>query len=180
MDEMLMESYEGEDEAKSNESDVVEPRIRDVWHASQETCMGFGARLAACASLRLPPPFFPIKSFPLHFPGSSFFLLHMDWLHKMKRAWLAVSARIRPRKSGGSSVGSLGGGGSCNGDYGLLKLRDDVRTCTYQDVQVMWNMLSGSQANDVSSAKSVAQPLHLESSKQRRVSWRLVFWSNRR
>jgi hypothetical protein len=83
-------------------------------------------------------------------------------------------------RAGGSGAGRLGGGGSCNGDYGLLKLRDDVQMCTYQDVQVMWNMLSGSQANDVSSAKPVAQPLQLESSKQRRISWRLVFWSNRR
>ncbi|CAL9011073.1 unnamed protein product [Prunus brigantina] len=55
----------------------------------------------------------------------------MDFWHKMifpvRRVWLTVSARIKARKNAGA---------------GLLKLHDDVQTCGYQDVQVMWQMLS--------------------------------------
>ncbi|XP_050382016.1 uncharacterized protein LOC126798959 [Argentina anserina] len=54
----------------------------------------------------------------------------MEFWHKMifpvRRAWLAVSTRVKARKNGA----------------GLLKLHDDVQTCGYQDVQVMWQMLS--------------------------------------
>nr|ACG46920.1 hypothetical protein [Zea mays] len=48
----------------------------------------------------------------------------------VRRAWLAVAvaaARARVRK------------GECGG---VLSLHRDVQTCGYQDVQVMWNMLS--------------------------------------
>ncbi|KAG6469750.1 uncharacterized protein LOC122034426 [Zingiber officinale] len=54
----------------------------------------------------------------------------MAWWNKkvvfpVKRAWVAVAARVKARKSGD----------------GILKLHDDVRMCGYQDVQVMWEML---------------------------------------
>ncbi|XVF64170.1 hypothetical protein PTKIN_Ptkin09bG0146300 [Pterospermum kingtungense] len=41
----------------------------------------------------------------------------------MRRVWTGVATRLRIRKSG------------------LLKLRKDVRSCEYEDVQVMWEML---------------------------------------
>ncbi|XWS21276.1 hypothetical protein CRYUN_Cryun30bG0041900 [Craigia yunnanensis] len=41
----------------------------------------------------------------------------------MSRVWTSVATRLRVRKSG------------------LLKLRKDVRSCEYEDVQVMWEML---------------------------------------
>uniref|UniRef100_A0A0E0LE88 Uncharacterized protein n=1 Tax=Oryza punctata TaxID=4537 RepID=A0A0E0LE88_ORYPU len=45
----------------------------------------------------------------------------------VRRAWLAVAAaRARSR----------------NGERGILNLHQDVQTCGYEDVQVMWNMLS--------------------------------------
>ncbi|XP_064939761.1 uncharacterized protein LOC135649293 [Musa acuminata AAA Group] len=44
----------------------------------------------------------------------------------VKRAWLAVSSRVRSQKHGG----------------GILKLYDDVQMCGYQDVQVMWEILT--------------------------------------
>ncbi|KAG2607689.1 hypothetical protein PVAP13_4NG267200 [Panicum virgatum] len=47
----------------------------------------------------------------------------------VRRAWVAVAvaaARARVRK----------------GECGILNLHQDVQTCGYQDVQVMWNMLS--------------------------------------
>ncbi|EEC81113.1 hypothetical protein OsI_23978 [Oryza sativa Indica Group] len=45
----------------------------------------------------------------------------------VRRAWLAVAAaRARAR----------------NGERGILDLHQDVQTCGYEDVQVMWNMLS--------------------------------------
>ncbi|KAG1326904.1 hypothetical protein COCNU_01G008380 [Cocos nucifera] len=54
----------------------------------------------------------------------------MAWWQKkvvfpVRRAWVAVSARVKARKNGG----------------GILQLRDDVQTCGYQDVQVMWEIL---------------------------------------
>ncbi|KAI4329429.1 hypothetical protein L6164_021692 [Bauhinia variegata] len=53
----------------------------------------------------------------------------MDILHKMifpvRRLWLALAARLKHRNNG----------------TGLLKLEDDVQTCGYEDVQVMWEML---------------------------------------
>ncbi|CAN4086514.1 unnamed protein product [Withania somnifera] len=52
-----------------------------------------------------------------------------DWWQKMvfhvRRVWFAVSARVKARKNGA----------------GLLKLHDDIQTCGYEDVQVMWEML---------------------------------------
>lgn len=57
----------------------------------------------------------------------------MAWWRKKvvfpaRRALAAVSARVRSRKTGG--------GGS------LLKLHEDVQTCGYKDVQVMFEMLT--------------------------------------
>ncbi|KAL7114354.1 hypothetical protein ACP275_04G116000 [Erythranthe tilingii] len=53
----------------------------------------------------------------------------MEWWRKIvfpvRRAWFAVSARVKARKNGA----------------GLLKLHDDIQTCGYEDVQIMWEML---------------------------------------
>ncbi|CAL4997694.1 unnamed protein product [Urochloa decumbens] len=46
---------------------------------------------------------------------------------RARRAWAAVAARVRARKPG-------------NG--GILKLHEDVQTCGYKDVQVMFDMLT--------------------------------------
>ncbi|GMI91701.1 hypothetical protein HRI_002839400 [Hibiscus trionum] len=58
----------------------------------------------------------------------------MDWWHKVifpvRRLWFAVSSRVKARKNGA----------------GLLKLHDDVQTCGYEDVQVMWEMLRRSES----------------------------------
>ncbi|MBA0866901.1 hypothetical protein Goshw_025492 [Gossypium schwendimanii] len=58
----------------------------------------------------------------------------MDWWHKMifpvRRLWFVVSSRVKARKNGA----------------GLLKLHDDVQTCGYEDVQVMWEMLRRSES----------------------------------
>uniref|UniRef100_A0A2N9ILF9 Uncharacterized protein n=1 Tax=Fagus sylvatica TaxID=28930 RepID=A0A2N9ILF9_FAGSY len=99
----------------------------------------------------------------------------MDWLHRMKKAWVAVSTRIRTR--GGVS----GGGGASTGDDGLLKLRDDVQMCGYKDVQVMWKMLSGSQQEQMAAAETtVTTTQPLKRIKQRQLSWRVLFWTNNR
>ncbi|KAJ1429239.1 hypothetical protein SESBI_08595 [Sesbania bispinosa] len=47
--------------------------------------------------------------------------------HKMKRVLVAL---LKPRKSGA----------------GLLKLEDDVESCEYEDIQVMWEMLQRTEA----------------------------------
>lgn len=59
---------------------------------------------------------------------------NMDWRHKMRKAWFAVSSRFKFRKSGS------GGGAACRSSCSLLKLQDDVQMCGYRDVEVMWNM----------------------------------------
>ncbi|OAY70805.1 hypothetical protein ACMD2_27241 [Ananas comosus] len=58
----------------------------------------------------------------------------MEWWRKVlvlpvKRALVAVAARVRSRKDGS----------------GILKLHNDVQTCEYQDVQVMWEILQQSE-----------------------------------
>ncbi|XP_058221193.1 uncharacterized protein LOC131331323 [Rhododendron vialii] len=51
----------------------------------------------------------------------------MKWWHKMmapmQKIWIVVAKRIGVRKTG------------------LVKLRQDVRTCEYDDVHVLWDML---------------------------------------
>ncbi|KAI4355873.1 hypothetical protein L6164_004602 [Bauhinia variegata] len=77
----------------------------------------------------------------------------MDILHKMifpvRRVWLSLSARLKHRNDG----------------TGLLKLQDDVQTCGYEDVQVMWEMLQRSETELVDKRKQ--QPF-----------WRIFVWSN--
>ncbi|KAL6659118.1 hypothetical protein ACP70R_003158 [Stipagrostis hirtigluma subsp. patula] len=46
---------------------------------------------------------------------------------RARRAWAAVAARLRARKTGSG---------------GILKLHEDVQTCGYKDVQVMFDMLT--------------------------------------
>ncbi|KAG6593352.1 hypothetical protein SDJN02_12195 [Cucurbita argyrosperma subsp. argyrosperma] len=80
----------------------------------------------------------------------------MELWHKMvfpvRRVWLAVSARVRARKNGG----------------GLLKkLHDDVETCGYEDVKVMWEMLRRSES------ELLGQP-----KRKQRLFWRVSVWSN--
>ena len=51
---------------------------------------------------------------------------------------------------------------------GLLKLQDDVQTCGYQDVQVMWEMLQRTESEFMDSHHKRKQlPF-----------WRIFVWSN--
>ncbi|KAH7850260.1 hypothetical protein Vadar_029961 [Vaccinium darrowii] len=56
----------------------------------------------------------------------------MKWWHKMvvpmQRIWIVVAKRIGIRKTG------------------LVKLRQDVRTCEYDDVHVLWDMLKRNES----------------------------------
>ncbi|KAK1276951.1 hypothetical protein QJS04_geneDACA004034 [Acorus gramineus] len=78
-----------------------------------------------------------------------------EWWNRMifpvKRVLVSFAARVKGRKNGG----------------GLLKLHDDVQTCGYQDVQVMWEMLRRSEMELSSSPK------------RKRPFWRILVWSNR-
>lgn len=56
----------------------------------------------------------------------------------------------------------------CRTGGGLLKLRDDVQTCGYEDVRVMWEMLRRSESEVVD---------HPPKRKQRPF-WRVFVWSN--
>ncbi|GMH17526.1 hypothetical protein Nepgr_019367 [Nepenthes gracilis] len=71
----------------------------------------------------------------------------MSWWQKMvfplRRAWLSLSSHFKTPK--------------INGD-GLLKLHEDVETCGYEDVQVMWEMLRGSELQSSSSSKRKQRP----------------------
>ncbi|KAK9922874.1 hypothetical protein M0R45_031314 [Rubus argutus] len=80
----------------------------------------------------------------------------MEFWDKMifpvRRVWLAVSTRVKARKNGA----------------GLLKLHDDVQTCGYQDVQVMWQMLS----------RETELLNHHQAKRKQRPFWRIFEWSN--
>ncbi|KAJ4709191.1 MAGUK p55 subfamily member 4 like [Melia azedarach] len=99
----------------------------------------------------------------------------MDWWHRMRRVWISVSARLKhSRKPGGSGGGTAGG---------LLNLRDDVQTCGYNDVQVMWNMLyksSPQEQKEVVATVAVAPPPHNPKCSKQRFSLRFLFWSDHR
>ncbi|XP_039845425.1 uncharacterized protein LOC120704942 [Panicum virgatum] len=75
----------------------------------------------------------------------------------VRRAWLAVAAaRARVRK----------------GECGILNLHQDVQTCGYQDVQVMWNMLSSEKeaaAAGAGAGGTLPKP-------RKRPFWRLPLW----
>ncbi|XP_020265871.1 uncharacterized protein LOC109841349 [Asparagus officinalis] len=96
----------------------------------------------------------------------------MAWWHRVlfpvKKAWVAVSAKVKAagRKDGG----------------GILKLHNDVETCGYQDVQVMWEMmlrrsekgLTLTHHHHPSSSSSSSKPTN------KKPLWRLSTSSNRR
>ncbi|KAI3956437.1 hypothetical protein MKX01_016850 [Papaver californicum] len=88
----------------------------------------------------------------------------MDLWDKMifpvRRVWIAFSARVKTRKNGG----------------GLLKLHNDVQTCEYQDVQVMWEMLrrSESELMNISGHQSHTHTKR----KLPRPFWRVHVWSS--
>ncbi|PIN18198.1 hypothetical protein CDL12_09136 [Handroanthus impetiginosus] len=62
----------------------------------------------------------------------------MEWWHKVvfpvRRVCCAVAARLRARKNGA----------------GLLKLHDDIQTCGYEDVQIMWEILRRTESEVIS------------------------------
>uniref|UniRef100_A0A0A9GZ11 Uncharacterized protein n=1 Tax=Arundo donax TaxID=35708 RepID=A0A0A9GZ11_ARUDO len=59
---------------------------------------------------------------------------------RARRAWAAVAGRIRARKAGSG---------------GILKLHEDVQTCGYKDVQVMFDMLT----SELEAASQAQKPL---------------------
>ncbi|KAI3806938.1 hypothetical protein L1987_22856 [Smallanthus sonchifolius] len=81
----------------------------------------------------------------------------MSWLQKtvfpVRRVWLAVTARVKSRNNGG----------------GLLKLHDDIETCGYEDVQVMWEMLHRTELELSSNNRRKLKP---------RSFWKIFVWHN--
>ncbi|MCL7022906.1 hypothetical protein MKW94_008660 [Papaver nudicaule] len=75
--------------------------------------------------------------------------MKMEWWNKMmlplRRVWFHISARLGIRKSG------------------LLKLKHDVRTCEYEDVHVMWEMLKRSETETSKSLKSSSSTASISS-----------------
>ncbi|GKV39259.1 hypothetical protein SLEP1_g47063 [Rubroshorea leprosula] len=66
----------------------------------------------------------------------------MDCWEKLKRVLISKFSNIKLRKSKGGRDGgnrAVGGGGRSSG---LLNLKNDVQTCEYKDIQVMWNILN--------------------------------------
>ncbi|KAK3029352.1 hypothetical protein RJ639_037875 [Escallonia herrerae] len=78
----------------------------------------------------------------------------MDLWHKMvfpvRRVWVAVAARVKARKNGAA----------------LLKLRDDIQTCGYEDVQVMWEMLRRTESELITHRPK----------RKTRPFWRIFVW----
>jgi len=59
-----------------------------------------------------------------------------------------------------------------NAECGILSLHQDVETCGYQDVQVMWNMLSSEEALAAAAAAGSVLP----TPPRKRPFWRLPLW----
>ncbi|KAF6142347.1 hypothetical protein GIB67_023372 [Kingdonia uniflora] len=82
----------------------------------------------------------------------------MDFWRKtifpVRRVCVSVAARIKSRKNGG----------------GLLKLHNDVQSCGYEDVQVMWEMLK----------RSESEITNTPTKRKQRSFWRVFVWSNNR
>lgn len=70
----------------------------------------------------------------------------------VRRVWISISARFKPRDNGA----------------GLLKLHNDIQTCGYEDVQVMWEMLRRSETEQITN-----QP-----KRKQRPFWKVFVWSN--
>ncbi|XP_062193006.1 uncharacterized protein LOC133896422 [Phragmites australis] len=62
---------------------------------------------------------------------------------RARRAWAAVSARLRARKTGSG---------------GILKLHADVQTCGYKDVQVMFDMITSELEAASQAQKTLPSP----------------------
>ncbi|KGN58642.1 uncharacterized protein LOC101215661 [Cucumis sativus] len=81
----------------------------------------------------------------------------MGFWHQMifpvRRVWLAVYGRLKARRN----------------DEGLLKLHDDVETCGYQDVKVMWEILRRSEAELIN---------HHQMRRKHKPFWKALVWSN--
>ncbi|KAJ8773957.1 hypothetical protein K2173_009388 [Erythroxylum novogranatense] len=77
----------------------------------------------------------------------------MDWWHRLgfpvRRFWVALSFRPKTRRNGG-----------------LLKLHNDVQSCGYEDIQVMWELLERSKLEAVANAKHKRRPI-----------WKVFVWS---
>ncbi|XP_020146795.1 uncharacterized protein [Aegilops tauschii subsp. strangulata] len=63
------------------------------------------------------------------------------------------------------------------GECGVLNLHQDVQTCGYHDVQVMWDMLS----SDKEAAAAASAPAKQQQQRRKRPFWRLPpsFWPAR-
>ncbi|KAG6504804.1 hypothetical protein ZIOFF_037152 [Zingiber officinale] len=87
----------------------------------------------------MPPArrFLPLSTFLVGLVTAPSPASRMAWWRRrvvapVKRALVAVAARIKPRKHAGRDM--------------LIKLNDEVRTCGYDDVKVMWEILQRSEA----------------------------------
>ncbi|CAA3014015.1 Hypothetical predicted protein [Olea europaea subsp. europaea] len=82
----------------------------------------------------------------------------MEWWRKLvfpvRRVWCAASVRVKARKNGA----------------GLLKLHDDIQTCGYEDVQIMWEMLR----------RTESEPMPRNTKRKHRWLSRNFVWFNHR
>ncbi|CBI19418.3 unnamed protein product, partial [Vitis vinifera] len=83
----------------------------------------------------------------------------MEWWDKMmfpmRTVWNGVAKRFGIRKTG------------------LLKLRNDVRTCEYRDVHVMWEMLNGTET------ELGRSPERSTGNSKKRTYWKIIEWAKR-
>ncbi|RWR72802.1 hypothetical protein CKAN_00104300 [Cinnamomum micranthum f. kanehirae] len=70
----------------------------------------------------------------------------------IRRVWIRVANRIGIRKNG------------------LLKLRHEIRTCEYEDVHVMWEMLQRTEAEVQGQAQA---------NKSKGPFWKMFVWASR-
>ncbi|KAG0451090.1 hypothetical protein HPP92_026436 [Vanilla planifolia] len=71
------------------------------------------------------------------------------------RVWIGISARLSLRKTG------------------LRKLREEVSTCEYEDIQVMWEMLRRTDTE-----VSQSPPANRRQLRKRRRRWIVLDWAS--
>lgn len=99
-------------------------------------------------------------------------------MNEFKPCFLAWAGGVGSGR--GSSISSSGG--EPDGvSSGLLKLREDVLACGYDDVQVMWKMLHGSSPSEKATVEEVgSHPAELSSPHTPKAisgAWSAFFWS---
>ncbi|KAI5674095.1 hypothetical protein M9H77_14459 [Catharanthus roseus] len=127
----------------------------------------------------LPSPVLVSSAMPLEQTLQQRASRRMEWWQKLRRAWAFIRSTLkRGKNTNGNKCLKNNSGGfevshNSGVEKGLLSLRDDVETCEYQDVHVMWDILNRLQAEETAD-QSPSGPSVINKKSH---SWRTFFCS---